>query len=86
MKSSHIRLENEDHDERSGREGEHPVGVDEPVASREERLGGVFVLGEDRRQEGEPVERRVRGEEQDHRGRCLEDEEHDCAVAEDGDS
>ena len=57
-------------DEGDGRHGQQhdPVGIGQPVAAGVELPGQITVLGEDRSQARETVERGVRGQEQDRQG------------------
>ena len=71
------RLGLERHDQHDGERGEEQdaVGEREPVAAGVQLARQVAVLGEDRAEHREAVERGVRGQDQDQRGRADDDVE-----------
>ena len=77
-------VEQHDQDDRHHREEQDAVAVGEPVAARAELAGGEAVLGQDRAEHREAVERRVRGEHQDDAGHRDDEVEAGREAAEDG--
>ena len=79
-----LGLERHDQHHRGDRQEDDAVGERQPVAAGVQLAGQVAVLGEDRAEHREAVERGVRGQEQDQGGDRADHVEQDRAAAEDG--
>ena len=79
-----VATEQDQQTRRDSRQEDDPVGIGETVAAERELAGHVAVDREQRRESGERVEAGVGRQEQDQRGRRLEQVEERRVVAEDG--
>ena len=78
-----LGVEDQDQDDRHHRQEDDAVAVGQPVAARAQRARGVAVLGQDRAEHREAVERGVGGQHQDDPGHGDHEVEAGREVVED---